>query len=322
MPVILKKITQKVFGLPYFTLFTIISGYLSGYPTGAKLAKDMFDEGLADSRQVTRIISVANNCSPLFLIGTIGSGLFKSVKLGFLLLMIHWFSGILAAFLSRIFYRRKSEKYKETTSYISAKSKKNKPEKLSWLITSSIESSALLCIKITGYIVLFAVLSELLYSLGIFKFLGNLASFIFSWNSNRTAVSDFMSSALRGIMEISSGSQAISRLWDTNINLKLSAISFICGFAGFSVHTQVMGIIKDTNAKYLPFFFGKLLHGTIAGFLTFFIAGFMPMAIQTSAIYEISQELTTIRIVTICTLLFSLIVNPIRPKRKLSGRVR
>src|SRR5690554_2023933 len=45
-PRFLRRLIQGLIGLPYYILPTIVLGYLSGYPTGAKLARDMLDEGL------------------------------------------------------------------------------------------------------------------------------------------------------------------------------------------------------------------------------------------------------------------------------------
>ena len=65
-PKFIKFLIEKIFRLPYYTIIIMVLGYLSGYPTGAKLARDMFDEGLIDNNQASKIIAVANNCSPLF----------------------------------------------------------------------------------------------------------------------------------------------------------------------------------------------------------------------------------------------------------------
>ena len=123
--------------------------------------------------------------------------------------------------------------------------------------------------------------------------------------------SEFVSSVLRGFMEITSGSQAISQFHSTTINIQMAAISLICGFAGFSVHTQVMGIMKGSKAKYRVFFVGKLLHGTIAGLITLLVTGLTPITVQTSTMPStVPLDFSNVRLVTIGMILISLMIAP------------
>ncbi|NLU52685.1 MAG: hypothetical protein GXX10_07470 [Clostridiaceae bacterium] len=316
-PKFLKKLVEKYFGLPYYTLVSIILGYLSGYPTGAKLAHDMIDEGLLDSRQASKLIAVANNCSPLFLIGTIGAGLFHSIKIGFLLLLIHWSSGIIAAFFIG---RMKVSDNAITAPRLSLKNKVSERKSLAWVFPAAVEEAAILSIKVTGYIVLFAVMAELLAKLGIFTLLGNLLGLLLSGVFQKDS-SDFVSAVLRGVMEITSGSQAISGLKDYSLYLKLAAVSLICGFAGFSVHTQIMGIMKDIKANYRILFFGKLTHGIIAGLMTYMVLQIMPMSISTSETVALANSgVLLTRLLVISVLILSLIITPYRtpPLKKAS----
>lgn len=305
-PRFLKKLTEKYFGLPYYTLVSIILGYLSGYPSGAKYARDLFDEGMLDSRQASKMIAVANNCSPLFIIGTIGAGLFLSIKIGFLLLLIHWTSGIIAAF----FIGRLKDPENRPKKPIPVLRRDHEKKSLSWIFTSAVEDAAILSIKVTGYIVLFAVMAELLSKLGIFTLLGNLVGLLLSGVFQKNS-SDFISAVLSGAMEITSGSQAISSLKGYPLNIRLTAISLICGFAGLSVHTQIMGIMKDTKANYRILLFGKLMHGIIAGLMTYLVLQIMPMSVSTSgAVVVANNGVFWTRLVIISVLIVSLIIGP------------
>lgn len=310
-PKFLKKLIERFFKLPYYTIVIIVLGYLSGYPTGAKLSVDMLDEGLIDTHQASRLIAIANNCSPLFIIGTIGAGLFKSIKIGFLLLIIHWLSGIIAAFITARFANYTNPRNGNLSEFSSGVRRKpqEKPHIIS-LLPSAVEDAAILCIKVTGYIVLFAVLSELLTRLGVFSILSTLAGFI-SGGVARRNLDGLFSSLLKGILEITSGSQAISQLTNYSLNVKLAAISLICGFAGFSVHSQIMGIMKGTKAKYRVLFTGKLLHGIIACLLTFIVTGLSPMSLQTSSVEVLSLlDFSWLRFITIGVLIISLLIAP------------
>lgn len=321
-PSFLKRFAEKFFGLPYYALITIILGYLSGYPTGAKLSRDMLDEGLIDTHQAGKLLVVANNCSPLFIMGTLGAGLYKSIRIGFFLLIIHWAAGLFTAFIVGHWARSK-ERVLMTPRLQSFKKKENSQTGLAWLVPSAVEESAILCIKVTGYIVLFAVLSELLSQIGLFSFLSGIPDLFRSTVSKGGRLSDFFSSFLRGFMEIASGSQAITQIKDASLSLKLSAISMICGFAGFSVHTQIMGIMKGTGIKYRVLFFGKLIQGTMAGLLTLLVVNTVPLTISTSSIQTTSPlSFSIVRLVTIIILILSLGIAPYDKKRAHTHKAR
>ena len=317
-PSFLKRFAEKFFRLPYYTLITIILGYLSGYPTGAKLSRDMLDEGLVDSQQASRMLSVTNNCSPLFMIGTIGAGLYKSVRIGFFLLLIHWVSGLFSAFVvGRISNAssKLSEKAKLKNQYIKGMNKNTNETAIFQLIPPAIEEAAILSIKVTGYIVLFAVLSELLSQIGVFSFLASIPE-LFLLKTSFSGVSELISSSLRGVMEITSGSHAISQIEGSSLDIKLSIISLICGFAGLSVHTQVMGIMKGTKVKYKVFFLGKLIHGITAGLITFIIMNTAPMSVSTSSMVSaLPQNYPIIRLMTIGTIVLSLCFAPYKSEK-------
>jgi len=322
-PKIIKRFIERIFYLPYYTVFIILLGFISGYPSGAKMTRDMLDEKLIDSKQASKLLPMANNSSPLFIVGTIGAGLFKSVKLGVFLLIIHWISGLTTAIIiGRLVYGKRNynsvlngeERNKEYIKITPA------TVSLPALIASSIEEAAILCIKVSGYIVFFAVISELLSLLGVFSLLAGFFGLLFTRGSQAALSSEFITAILKGLMEITSGAQAVYNLKNMQLNIQLAVISIIFGFAGFSVHTQIMGIMKGTGCKYRVLFLGKLLHGIIAGILTFLAIGIMPISVQVSGLEVVSGTgLLWTRPIVILVLILSLIINPYRispPDRK------
>ncbi|NMA67132.1 MAG: hypothetical protein GX957_13025 [Clostridiaceae bacterium] len=317
-PKFLKYIIEKLFRLPYYTIIIMILGYLSGYPTGAKLARDMFDEGIIDSHQASKIITVANNCSPLFLIGTIGAGFFKSIKIGFLLLLIHWLSGIIAAFITlNISASEHLKENSEKRAFPELKTKSKDKNHIFYLLPSAIEDAAILCIKVSGYIIFFAVLSELLSRAGVFSALSGITSMILTGKSSQGKIGELISAISKGILEITSGSQAISQLPNYSLNIKLALISLICGFAGFSVHTQIMGIMRGSKAKYKVLIRGKILHGMLAFILTLIITRISPMTVHVSNAAVLSlTDFSGIRIITISVLILSLIIAPYKSEKE------
>lgn len=318
-PKFIKFLIEKIFRLPYYTIIIMVLGYLSGYPTGAKLARDMFDEGLIDNNQASKIIAVANNCSPLFLIGTIGAGLFKSIKIGFFLLLIHWLSGIIAGFITINLSCSEELKDKalEKGFYKQNTGSKEKPH-IFYLLPGAVEDAAILCIKVSGYIIFFAVISELLSRTGLFTAIGNFISLIIAGEPGQGKTSELVTALFKGVLEITSGSQAISQLNYYSLSIKLALISLICGFAGFSVHTQIMGIMKGSKARYKVLIGGKFIHGVIAFILTLLIAKISPMTIQVSNTAVLAlTDFSGVRLITVTVLILSLLFAPYKTENKL-----
>lgn len=311
-PVFLRRLFYRLFGLPYYLLPAIVLGYLSGNPTGAKMARDMMEEGVLDPQQASKLITVTTNCSPLFIIGTIGAGLFKSISIGFILLAIHWFSGLLAAVMLNLFKRKSTGESKGTLVFDGYPLKGTKGHRrLPALIPPAIEDAAILSIKVTGYIVLFAVLAELLGRLGVFSFLSGAVSLLLPGSKSISGFQELMTSIMKGVLEITSGSKAISVAMNTAVIVQLAAVSLICGFAGFSIHTQIMGLMRGTGVRYRLFLTGRILHGTIACLLTALVLSFMPLSIQTSGIeYGGVESSWILRILMIGVLIGSLLINP------------
>ncbi len=331
-PGFLKGFLERVFHLPYYTIFVIVLGFMSGYPSGAKMTRDMLDQQLLNSRRASKLLPMANNCSPLFIIGTIGTGLFKSIKLGVFLLLIHWISGIIAALITGKLAdsfdsgrKENNNTNKKRIGYNQEYKKRDmKPASLSTLFTASIEEAAILCIKVSGYIVFFAVISELLSLLGVFSLLGGFFSLLFTGNYQTASYSGFITTLFKGFMEITSGAQAVYNLKGIQLNIQLTIVSIIFGFAGFSVHTQIMGIMKGTGCKYRVLFLGKLLHGIIAGIMAFLAIHIMPMSIQTSEIDSVSNiGLLWTRPAVLLIIILSLVIEPYRmgPLKKKASNI-
>jgi len=79
----------------------LILGIISGYPVGAKTVANLKENGLCSDIEAERLIAFTNNSGPLFIIGTVGLGIFLDVKIGFLLLLIHILASLTVGFIFR-----------------------------------------------------------------------------------------------------------------------------------------------------------------------------------------------------------------------------
>lgn len=227
---------SRLFGVSGDGASAFFLGACAGYPIGAKTIHELTQAGRISYEEGNRLLYYCNNAGPLFLIGTVGTGMFRSPVAGYLLLTAH----IGAAFLIGLFVRKKND----SASFSPL------PRSLSWeifshAVTGSVHSILLVC----GYIILFQIVI-------------NAATVLFPLPAPIQAL-------YCGLLEMTSGVQRLSLLSNIPLRLKLTAASALTGFGGLCVHFQTFGMLNRLSKKtYLT---GKLLQGMLAPILTYFL---------------------------------------------------
>ena len=101
------------------------------------------------------------------------------------------------------------------------------------------------------------------------------------------------------------------------LSLKLVMSSVVTGFAGLSVHMQVMAVTAKHRLSVTPYLLGKIMHGLFSGALTYVfikITDFAPTLIQDKSISSAAFVLAPAYI-TVCLLATLLIFVFARRKR-------
>ena len=92
---------RPLFNVPGEGSYPLIMGIVSGYPVGAKIVCDLRNKNILTKPEAERLLAFTNNSGPLFILGTIGIGLFKDTTTGIILLVTH----ILASLTVGIIFR-------------------------------------------------------------------------------------------------------------------------------------------------------------------------------------------------------------------------
>ena len=79
--------------------FALVASFLCGYPLGAKYSSDLYNQKYIRKKEYINLLNIASNCSPLFIIGTIGSSLLGNIKAGYFLLLGNYISIIIMGFI-------------------------------------------------------------------------------------------------------------------------------------------------------------------------------------------------------------------------------
>ncbi|UJL47836.1 sporulation integral membrane protein YlbJ [Virgibacillus sp. NKC19-16] len=273
--VLFEPIMRPLFNVPGVGSFGWMMGMSSGYPTGAKIAARLREKEQLSQIEAERLVSFTNASSPLFIFGAVSIGFFHDAKLGVLLATCHYVGNAIVGICMR-FYRNKEDKHiklimgKNKVSIGRAfkemhRTRLNDERPLGEIIGDAILNSIKTLVMVGGFIVLFSVITKLLFLIGISSTIAaGLGQIFHIFTLPVESALPFLS----GLFEITIGAQALSQLTtDTFLQVAI-LISFILGFNGFSVQAQVASILAKTDIRFAPYFFARFLHGIIASILT------------------------------------------------------
>lgn len=260
---LLNRFMRPIFNVPGEGAFALLMGIISGYPVGAKIVANLKENKLCNKVEAERLIAFTNNSGPLFIVGTVGIGLFYNSSIGLILFFTHLLSCLTVGFLFRWWGKSKEKYFRDATYSIENSSLAfcNLGEVLSKSIISSINT----ILMIGGFVVLFSIIISMLNTSHILHVLSSHVLSVLH------IPEELSLSLLTGFIEVTNGLSFICELSSLSISFKLVICSFVLGFGGFSVLLQVLSITSKANISIKPYFIGKLLQAFFAAFYTYLI---------------------------------------------------
>ena len=251
----LSPLTKKLYNTPGISAYIYTMSVLSGYPVGAKLTADFYEKGLLTQDQAIRITTFTSTSGPLFIIGTVGIGMFNNRLIGIIILISHF----LGALINGLIYR----KYKYKKIYISSKidfSLTHNKNMLEEIMLTSIKSILI----VGGYVAIFFVIINILNSYNLLLPIKYILSFLL--NSLKLP-STIATPIINGIIEVTKGCLDLSRTNNISNLIKTIVATFLISFGGFSIHLQALTFIKRFNIKINFYLLQKITHSIIASIL-------------------------------------------------------
>lgn len=233
--------------------FPIAASILCGYPIGAKYSSDIYEEGYITLSEYKRLLNIATNCGPIFILGTVGVSMLGNIKYGYILVIGNYIS----IYIMGILLKDKKQK----NIYMNKDTSK-KTRKLGENLKLSLEGAISTALSIGGFIVLFSVIISVIKNNAYISIIFKSIESFFNLPSNS------LYSVFLGSIEITNGCNIISSL-NININIKLSLISFLCSFSGLSIICQVSSVIKSNKISLLKYSLLKIIQGVISFTITF-----------------------------------------------------
>ena len=247
-------------------------GFVGGYPVGARTAIALYEKGQCSKTEAERLLAFCNNSGPAFIFGVGGAGVFASGKIGLLLYLIHLLASLCVGVLFR-FYKPSQGPGRGRTARVQFEAV-SFPAAFARSVTGSLTS----CLNICAFVLLFTVVLRLLALSGALDLLaGGLCALLAPLGLTDV----WARKLLTGLLEISSGVSSLTG--EGTLSGRLSMAAFILGWAGLSVHCQVLSFLEHSGLSMKTYFVGKLLHGGISAVLAAGLARFLPLEQPVSA---------------------------------------
>ena len=231
------------------SIFPIIISFVCGYPLGIKYSNDLHKKNLISDNEFQRLVNIASNASPMFLIGTISMSMLNNKTFGYILIAVNYLSSILISFLIP------SKKSPVPSMKLENLKHKNN---FSDILKSSLENAIKTCVLVGGFVILFSLIKEVLinniFSQVLFKKIPLIKPITI------------------GLFEITNGIDILSRM-EISIHIKLSIISALCSFSGICIILQCYSIVhKNKTFKLSKYILYKILQSIISFLITLLIS--------------------------------------------------
>ncbi len=221
------NIISKLFNVSKSTSIIYVLSILTSHPTNSVYIKEMLDRKEIDENDINKILLTTYFPSIAFVIGTIGIGIYHSIKTGVFLYLTILIKNILIG----IFLRGKNLS-KEIQSI-----KKNNIT-LQETISNSIIKGINISYTILGNIIIFTIIVNLL--------------------NNYLNINSTILSLISGMLEMTSGIFMISNL-NINLSQKILLTSFILNFSGLSIIFQTTSILNKYKINIKKILIIKLI---------------------------------------------------------------
>lgn len=282
------KFMRPIFNLPGEATYPLIMGFISGYPVGAKIVSDLRNKNILTRAEAERLLAFTNNSGPLFIIGTIGIGLFKDTTTGLILLLTHIVAALTVGIIFR-FWKYNDTNISSTSNSVNIHANNICFSNIGITLGTAIKNSIVTILNIGGFIVFFSVIISILnkmHFIYLIELVLNPILNIFNISN------DFSNGIINGIFEITNGLQQISSIPIKNISFSIIISAFILGFGGISVILQVSSFTSKTDISIKPYIIGKLLQGILSAFYTFIIFHFFSfLSLDLSNIVKVFEYL-------------------------------
>ena len=241
-------------------------GFIGGYPVGARTAITLYRQGQCTKMEAQRLLAFCNNSGPAFILGVVGAGVFQNGRVGVLLYLTHMAASCLVGLVFR-FYGPREEATSHTAPTFQAK-------RFTAAFTQAVTGAMTSTLNICAFVLFFTVLLRLLALAGIIPALAGFFGQVLAPLGFDEA---WAAQLLTGLVELSSGVAGLTG--SGHLAGRAAMAAFMLGWAGISIHCQVLTFLADSGLSPGTYFAGKLLHGGVSAALVWLLARLLPQGL-------------------------------------------
>ena len=269
---ILGPLICKPLKLSNASSFPIAASILCGYPLGCKYCCDIYELGYISKKEYLRLLNIASNASPIFLIGSVGTAMLGNMKYGFILLIANYLSPLIIGF----FTKKNTLELNSSNEY---SLQNNNNYNFGEIIKKSIENAINTTLQVGAFVSIFSII------IGIIKNSDFITTIINSFEKSISIPANSLYGIFLGSIEYTNGCKMLSSI-PSSIALKLSSISFICSFSGLSIIGQISSFTGKFNIPLKKYSIIKLIQGILSFIITFIFSSILiPNTQATSSIF-------------------------------------
>ncbi|MDK2888691.1 MAG: hypothetical protein PWP72_1569 [Thermoanaerobacter sp.] len=280
MGVLLEPVMRPLFNVPGTGSFVLAIGYTSGYPIGAMVTARLRAQKLCTRIEAERLMSFTNNSSPLFMLVAVAVGMFHNAALGPLIAGAHYMANLTLGLLLRFYGRHDPEILPRPAGEKNTWILKRALDELlahqgqdkrppGQIIGDAVKNSINNLLTIGGFIILFAVIINLLTQAGIINLIARALGLVLVPMGLSPAVLPALAS---GLFEMTTGTRLASEAAAPLLH-RLVAVAMILAWSGLSIQAQAASMIAGTDIRMRPFILVRIAHAILAAFYTCLLFG-------------------------------------------------
>lgn len=236
-------------GVSGYGCFAVLTGFLCGYPMGAKITSDLVVGRRISPDEGAYLLSFCNNMSPMFILGVLFRNYIPEHALHLPFFLILTGSPLLCSQIFRSYYTHRSRIHSENSQTCETSSSTRPADvSIGTLLNNSISESADAIIRVALYMMLASIWMHIL---------------------DQIILTDSLDKAiLLSAFEITTGLNMLSKL-TASVTTRYLLMLALTSFGGISSILQTMSMIQRSGLKIIPYIAEKLVTMTVTSLLTY-----------------------------------------------------
>lgn len=243
-----RPVTRFLYRTGGLSAYVYLMSAISGYPVGSKLISELAEAGMISREEATRMSTFCSTSGPLFVVGSVGAGMFGSAKAGGIMLAAHLAAGLLAGLVFRGYGKGSEREFSPLP-----------PKECDNLLYEAVYNAVINVLVVGGFITLFYVLADMLTDFLILAPITALFALLFRGVPAGGQIAAALSA---GILECTRGASMLAEAGLTPLTAALATA--LISFGGISITMQSIVYLKRAGVKLSVHVAAKILHALVA----------------------------------------------------------